>query len=449
VPASMPMPMVVTPVITGAAADLSPAPEDTDAPEETETLPAPVVEPLPEPILETPEPPAAEAAAPDMAKVVHEEALDLEAVWAFREERAELPTLDLSTTEPEQEPETEPEPELVLVDEDDGSNELLLDAPVEEQQEPDRAEEPDDAPQLLKAPEEVELLLTEPEPPAPVDTPTEQLPSELPAALIEPEEEAQEPAPIRKSRFRPWRLSETPDPEKDDAAAVDDVVVDAPVAFDEADEQTKETAPETRQKVVVAAHPSIFGHFRDALAAFEQANPDVAISLDLNALTASRAEPMLAKGEADIVYYYAMSDLDRLESRYVWSESVSLFIGADHPLAQREEVSGDDLMAVRAILLGPRNGLRPILDNALRRGGVDLWHPVLESDDINEIVEAVRDNKGFFGAFGPLARDFGKTAGVRRIPFIDPLPPIEVRQAVRPEMADDAIVATLAEYLFR
>lgn len=431
VPARMPMPMVVTPVITGARNDVPPVVEAADATEEAE---APQMPAVAHPA-ETPEPLAADATAPAIADVAHEEALDLEAVWAFREERDEPSMLVLPTAE------SEPN----LADEDTVGDELLLDAPVEDQ--PSLEVEPDNPPQHIEASDEIELLLKEPEPPAPAstETPQGQSISELPPT----EAEETTPAPIRKSRFRPWRLREEPEPEDNATVAIDDDTADAPVTSDEADEWTIEPTSETRQKVIVAAHPSIFGHFRDALAAFEQGNPDVAISLDLNALTASRAEPMLAKGEADIVYYYAMSELDRLESRYVWSESVSLFIGADHPLAMRDEVTGDDLMAVRAILLGPRNGLRPILDNALRRGGVDLWHPVLESDDITEIAEAVRDNRGFFGAFGPLARDFGKTAGIRRIPFIDPLPPIEVRQAVRPEMANDAVVAALAEYLFR
>lgn len=205
----------------------------------------------------------------------------------------------------------------------------------------------------------------------------------------------------------------------------------------------------TRQQVTLAAHPSVFGHFQEALAAFEQANPDVAINLELNAFTAARAEPMLASGEVDILYYYAMGERERFESRYVWSESLSIFIGADHPLASRDSVTINDLIDVRPILLGSRNGLRPVLDNAMRRSGVDLWQPALETDDLMEIMAAVRMGLGYFAAFGPLARDFGRMEGIRRLPIVDPLPPVEVRQAVREEIRDDPVVASLAEYLFR
>jgi len=204
-----------------------------------------------------------------------------------------------------------------------------------------------------------------------------------------------------------------------------------------------------QQQVTVAAHPSVFGHFQEALTAFEQANPDVAIALELDAFTAMRAEPLLASGEVDIVYYYAMGERERFESRYVWSESLSIFIGADHRLARLDAITVEDLVGVRPVLLGSRNPLRPILDNAMIRGGVDLWHPALETDNLYDIMTAVRDGKGYFAAFGPLARDFGKMPGIRRLPLVDPLPPVEVRQAVREDVRNDPVVSSLAEYLFR
>jgi DNA-binding transcriptional LysR family regulator len=204
-----------------------------------------------------------------------------------------------------------------------------------------------------------------------------------------------------------------------------------------------------QQQVTVAAHPAVFGHFQEALTAFEQANPDVAITLELDAFTAMRAEPLLAAGQVDIVYYYAMGERERFESRYVWSESVSIFIGENHPLADRDAVTIEDLVPVRPVLLGSRNGLRPILDNAMQRGGIDLWEPVLETDNLFSIMTAVRDGQGYFAAFGPIARDFGRMEGIRRLPLVDPLPSIEVRQAVRYDMRDDPVVASLAEYLFR
>jgi DNA-binding transcriptional LysR family regulator len=80
---------------------------------------------------------------------------------------------------------------------------------------------------------------------------------------------------------------------------------------------------------------------------------------------------------------------------------------------------------------------------------MDLWEPALETDNLFDIMKAVRNGAGYFAAFGPLARDFGKMEGIRRLPFVDFLPPVEVRQAVRADAREDPVVASLAEYLFR
>ncbi|PZU56607.1 MAG: hypothetical protein DI547_16140 [Sphingobium sp.] len=263
---------------------------------------------------------------------------------------------------------------------------------------------------------------------------SEPLVLDQPAPEVEPEAGTRQP----HARVMPdWAIAA--DPEPDEAAqAVPDIpppVIDLSAA--------------QQQQVILAAHPAVFAHFKDALSAFEQANPDVSITLELDAFTAMRAEPLLATGKVDIVYYYALGERERFESRYVWSERLSIFIGADHPLARREAVTVDDLRQARPILLGSRNGMRPVLDNALQRAGIDLWHPAMETDNLFNIMTAVRDGVGFFAAFGSMARDFGKMDGIRRLPFVDHLPNIEVRQAVREGMRDDPIVSALAEYLFR
>lgn len=211
----------------------------------------------------------------------------------------------------------------------------------------------------------------------------------------------------------------------------------------------EELAEPARQQVTIAAHPSIFSHFQDMLAAFEQGNADVAIRLDLGAFTASTVAARFAAGDVDIAYFHAVGDPDELQSRYVWSERLSLYVGADHPLAERDQVGAQDMLLSRPALLAADNPLRPLIERALRKAGLDSNWPAMESDDVFQLLNAVRGGLGYFAAFGPLARDFGKMDGIRRLPFVDPLPPVEIRQAVREEMMDDPVVSSLAEYLFR
>ncbi len=213
-------------------------------------------------------------------------------------------------------------------------------------------------------------------------------------------------------------------------------------------EQIAPFALPLRQQVIIATHPAIFSHFQEALDAFEQSNGDVAITLDLDVHTAAQATPLLKRGRADIAYYYALGD-DDLDSRYAWSEPLALYIGEAHPLAGSDIATVADVENSQSITLLPDNSLRHLIDQALEKAGVDTGIPLMESDNLFTAMTAVREGAGYFAAFGPLARDFARMAGIKRLPLEISLPAIDVRQAVRHDRRDDPIVASLAEYLFR
>ncbi len=204
-----------------------------------------------------------------------------------------------------------------------------------------------------------------------------------------------------------------------------------------------------RQQVTIAAPAPVFSHFQDALTAFEQTSTDVVITLDLGVRIAPDAARAMALGTADITYFYALGAPDDFPSRYVWSEQLILYLGSDHDLSSRDLVHLSDLEALAPVTMGTQSGISAIVEQALVRAGLTPRAPALESDNLLDVVSAVREGSGYFAGFGPLARDFGRMPGVRRVPLADPLPAIEVRQAVRAAVADDPIVSTLAEYLFR
>lgn len=205
-------------------------------------------------------------------------------------------------------------------------------------------------------------------------------------------------------------------------------------------------ATSARDTIILAAPAPVFGHFQEALAAFEAANDDIAITLDLTIHLADEAAWALHRGKADIAYFYALGETDEPPSRYGWSEQINLYAGIDHPLARRESVGTAELAAMPTLAMEPRNGLRRIIDEALLRGGIRLGDPVLETDNLFDIMTILREGAGCFAAFGPLARDLGRMSGIRRVALERPLPAIEVRQAVRPQ--GHAAAAALAEFLF-
>lgn len=208
-------------------------------------------------------------------------------------------------------------------------------------------------------------------------------------------------------------------------------------------------APPSRPHgIVLAAPPPVFGHVQEALAAFEAANEDIAITLDLHVHNAHDAAKALSSGSADIAYFYALEEPQGLSSRYGWSEPLNLYAGQVHPLARMDSVGRDVLNSVPQIALEAGNGVRAITDAALRRARADLEATSVESDNMTDIIAALRAGRGVFAAFGPLARDVGRMAGIRRLALDVPLPSVEIRQAVGAGAIDKPAVQALADFLF-
>lgn len=207
-------------------------------------------------------------------------------------------------------------------------------------------------------------------------------------------------------------------------------------------------AAPARQTIMLAAPAPIFGHFQDALSAFEAANEDIAITLDLQVQSVADAADALRAGRADIAYFYALEEPAGFASRYGWSEPLSLYVGDAHPLAQADSVSRDDLATTPMLALERHNPMRHIVEDALARGRVQLGPPVLESDDMFAVMTALRAGRGIFAAFGALARDLGRMDGIGRLRLDAQLPAIEVRQALGPRAAETPAVEALAEFLF-
>lgn len=207
-------------------------------------------------------------------------------------------------------------------------------------------------------------------------------------------------------------------------------------------------AASPRQSIVLAAPAPIFGHFQEALTAFEAANEDIAITLDLHVHSAQQAMAALASGRADIAYFYALEEPAGFDTRYGWSEPLNLYAGSDHPLARADSVGREALAMTPMLTMEPHNGMRAIVDAALAKGRLRALPALLESDNMFEIIAALRDGAGFFAAFGPLARDLGRMGGMKRLALDMPLPAIEIRQAVAPRAAEKPAVGALAEFLF-
>ncbi|MDI1296260.1 MAG: LysR family transcriptional regulator [bacterium] len=212
--------------------------------------------------------------------------------------------------------------------------------------------------------------------------------------------------------------------------------------------ETDAVDPSIHRSILLAAPAPIFGHFQEALAAFESANEDITITLDLTVHSAQDAAFVLTHRQVDIAYFYALGEPVDMVSRYGWSEQVNIYTGSQHPLAQAPSVSHADLAHIPMLTMEPGNAIRRIVDEALEHGRLPMRRPALETDNMFDIMTALRDGVGYFAAFGAMARDLGRMTGISRLALDAPLPAIEVRQAVSPRAATTPAVEALADFLF-
>lgn len=264
----------------------------------------------------------------------------------------------------------------------------------------------------------------------------------VPTLVMPQVEPAQETASASDSESEP-----DPDPGEVPLPAAEPPL--APRHFEPQDPRRPPPRTEPEQTIVLASHPAIFSHFQEALVAFEQASPDIGITLRLDNIDQAVVSRLFEEGLADIAYFYALDETTGFVSRYAWSERISLFASKDHPLTRKEAVMADDLAPLRYVALAPGNSARTLAEQALAEGGLVVGDPDLETDNLYQIMQYVESNSAYFPAFGPMARDFGRMSGIRRLAFAQNLPQIEVRQAVRPERSNDAAILALSEFLFR
>lgn len=197
------------------------------------------------------------------------------------------------------------------------------------------------------------------------------------------------------------------------------------------------------QRLVIAAHSYIFRYFQDALAKFEEENPEIGIELDLDTFTAIPLAEKLREQSIDIGFFYALEPPRQFESTLLWHEPLAIFAASDHALAKKEAVTASDLLATPLVRLGARNRLRILIDEALEQGGLGEMRTGSETDNFGLILTTVRSGLGLVCTFESSASDLLNLGGITRIAYEGELPAIEVRRVIRPPWNHDPAVAKL------
>lgn len=199
--------------------------------------------------------------------------------------------------------------------------------------------------------------------------------------------------------------------------------------------------------IIIGAHPSILSRFQEKLAAFEDAFPHRPVSIDFNCFVADRVALALSASALSIGYFYALGETRVFPSDYLWSERWALYVGPDHRLADREFVSREDMLTEALVSFAPGNRLRPLLEACFSEAGLGGLPYLFESDDHAQLVDRARTGAGVLPLFGAAAQRIGASSGLKRLPYVEPIPAIEVRRVVHPSLVEDdevqALIATL------
>jgi DNA-binding transcriptional LysR family regulator len=181
----------------------------------------------------------------------------------------------------------------------------------------------------------------------------------------------------------------------------------------------------------------------------EYVGREAALSVSLRQSCFEEMVESFNSGEVDIVYFYSHGPVAEIESSLCWSEPVSICARQDHPV---HEEAPSDLQALgRYPFVAPPRGshFRRSVDRMLGRLGLAGYPIALEVDNASMAREAVINGLAISAVISRYLDEELFRFGVREVPLRDVSLSLQVRRAVRRELALDQDAARLTDYLDR
>ncbi len=202
-----------------------------------------------------------------------------------------------------------------------------------------------------------------------------------------------------------------------------------------------------RRKLVLGAPGYISFRLSHALADFGLAHPE--LQLEIEAYDHESPLEGMPQGQVDIGLFLTLEDAAPQGSTLLWREPLGLYVGAQHPLANRVRVEPEELRAYPFIYLPERSQLRGLIDSALARVGVSGSPVALQTENAFLARRSVMQGHGF-GCFFANSMDADIRRGdARLLPLAVPAPVLEVRILVRQARRGDRAVQQLTDFLTR
>ncbi|MBC7986817.1 MAG: LysR family transcriptional regulator [Sphingomonadaceae bacterium] len=202
-----------------------------------------------------------------------------------------------------------------------------------------------------------------------------------------------------------------------------------------------------RRRIRIGAHGFIAEALSKRLARFVGAHPGVNIELQRRSF--ADVVSGLAQSEIEIGYFLSRGPVPEVESFIAWREAMGLFVGAGHRLAGREHVGPEDLAGEPFAYLPARTHLRGEIDSILTELGIAECPVAITADDHLLILENLLAGRSFACLFADWLAPHVERGEVVQLALSVPVPPIQVRYAVRIAYRADRTAGALLERLNR
>jgi DNA-binding transcriptional LysR family regulator len=199
------------------------------------------------------------------------------------------------------------------------------------------------------------------------------------------------------------------------------------------------------RRVVVFADPILDAHLAKHIAAFVAERP--AINVQLQRSHFEEMVDALGAGRADIAYFYSAGPVNCIASELAWSEPLSICAKCDHPIFARQRLTWRDLREFPFVAPPVGTHFRRSVDTLLRSHDLDDYNVALESGNANIAREAVIGGYAVSAVITRYLNEDLTRSGVRALPMFEGELALDVRRAVRGDLALDRATLDLTRHL--
>ncbi|OYW85847.1 MAG: hypothetical protein B7Z20_08335 [Sphingobium sp. 32-64-5] len=190
-----------------------------------------------------------------------------------------------------------------------------------------------------------------------------------------------------------------------------------------------------RRRLNITTYSFIMLKWQDRLDRFRDARPHVDLHVDLDPPDNATLALQVQRGDVDLACFFAMAGEELAESTVIGEERLAIYVGPDHPLADRMNVTAEDMQAHSAIMLTGDNPQRRLTDRALTIIGATPARVLMETDALALMLSNVRRNRAWICLFQDSVDDM--VPGLKMVDLVQPMPPVQVCMLTRSSARHD------------